>query len=169
LLRAAEAARTLNEAVCSLNEVDREQLDKLAAHDTLLQREKRLRGSTEPFQTDELQWTVFLLDRLFNIAVGKVPPLMVGAAALRNERGRKPKTVNNPSFHEFVWLLLSGAASAGGELTLDQNFKKGTLADALNILRKHLPIGVIPNALPFGTIQKIKTAHSKYRCLPDGL
>ena len=112
---------------------------------------------------------MFLLDHLFSTAVGEVLLPMAGVATLRKKRGKKPGTVNNPAFHDFVLSLLSGAADAGGELTLDQNFKKGTLADALNILRPHLPRGVIPNALPFGTIQKIKSAHAKYQRLPDKL
>lgn len=169
LIKAAKAAQTLNEAVCSLRKEDRNWLEELVARDPLVSEERRLRGSTKPFETDELQWTVFLLDRLFSTAVGEVPPLMAGVATLRKKRGKKPGTVNNPEFHDFVWSLLSGAADAGGEFTLDKNAEKGTLIDALNILRPHLPRGVIPNALPLGTIQKIKTSHAKYQGLPDRL
>ena len=81
---------TLNEAVCSLNKVDREWVDRLVAHDLKLYQEKRrLGGSTEPFQKDELQQTVIKLDHLFSTAVGKVQPPMAGVATLPTKPGRK--------------------------------------------------------------------------------
>ena len=57
---------------------------------------------------------------------------------------------------ELVFSLLSAADGARGEFTLDKNRGTGTLLRALELLRPHLPKGLVPNALPIGTIQKLK-------------
>ena len=58
---------------------------------------------------------------------------------------------------ELVFSLYSAAEETGGELTFDKNKQKGTLVEVLELLRDHLPTGLVPNALPLGTIQKLKT------------
>jgi hypothetical protein len=62
---------------------------------------------------------------------------------------------------ELVFDLLSAARGNYGEFTLDKNRQSGTLLKALDILRPHLPKGLVPNALPVGTIQKLKTEFSR--------
>ena len=167
LIKAAEAAQTLNEAVCSLNKVDRKWVDELVAHDPRLCYEERLLRSTEGFQTDQLHRTVFLLDYLFNTVIGKSPPILSGTARLSMVSGPKKGTVKNPTFHNFVWSLLTGTAEFGGRLSLNKNRneKEGTLVRALDILRDYLPSGVIPYDLrPHrSTLQRIRTEHSKAR------
>ncbi len=71
LIKAAKAARNLNEAVCSLKKTDRTWVDSIAARHPRLSQEERLRGATEPFQTNELNQTVWLLAFLFSTAIGK--------------------------------------------------------------------------------------------------
>ena len=159
LTKAAQAARTLNEAVCSLSKKQRKRLDKLIAQDMRLYDEQRL------FETVALHQTVFLLDYLFSTVSGKSPPLMAGIAQLPRGQGRKKHAVGSPIFDDFVFRLLVCVAEAGGELTLNPNDEKGTLLDALEALRPHLPSGLIRNALPCGTLQKIKTQHAKARRL----
>jgi len=161
LVQAAQAARALDEAVCSLNKEDREWVDRLVANHAWLAQEERLRDSTEPFQINELHRTVWLLSFLFNTAVGRSSPVLAGTATLHNQRGRRRGTVKDMTFEVFVRHLLLSAAEAGGDLTLDKNFKKGTLIDALNILRPYIPKGVVPNVLPLGTLQRIKTKYFK--------
>lgn len=157
LFKAAEAARTFNEAICSLNKDDHEWVESL-----------RTRRPYEEFPHEFVR-LASALDDLFSIAIGKVNRTMVGTAMLRQKKGRAKGTVNDAMFELFIRNILHCTANAGGELTFDKNFEKGTLKDVLNILRPHLPRGVVPNALPYGTIQKIKTELLKDRRLFPGL
>ena len=148
LNKAARAARTLNEAVCSLDEAERKGLDELVSRDPGLSQDVRLRGATGEFEVDELQQTVRLLDELFSIASGKAPPLLAGAARLSTRRGKKRGDVKNMPYNRFVQGLLSLTAEAGGTLTLDKNKyydeSGGALVAALKTLRPYVPEKVIP-------------------------
>jgi hypothetical protein len=64
--------------------------------------------------------------------------------------------IKDQSLREIVFGLLSAADEARGEFTLNPKRESGTLLDALNVLRPHLPKGLVPNALPIGTIKKLK-------------
>ena len=61
----------------------------------------------------------------------------------------------------FTLSLLWEMRFAGGKLTLDKNLRKGTLADALNLLRPYLPPRFIPKELPFSTLARIKSLDQK--------
>jgi len=50
-----------------------------------------------------------------------------------------------PTIQPLIWVQ-----------TLDHINEKGSLIDAINILREHLPKGTVPNKLPLGTLKKIK-------------
>ena len=108
---------------------------------------------------------MWLLACLFSNAAGEVPPFMAGTDRLPFKQGRRWGIINDVTFDSFVWHLLGSAAEAGGTLTLDKNFKKGTLIDALAILRPYLPRDVIPYDLHphLSTLQRIKTKHTKAR------
>lgn len=71
------------------------------------------------------------------------------------------------SFNCFVLRLLWDAQASGGVLSLDKNFGKGTLVDALNLLRPHLPPKLIPKALPLSTLAKIKALDKKIGPHPE--
>jgi hypothetical protein len=126
-----------------------------------LSQEQRLRGLKKTFQVNELDQTVWLLAFLFSTAIGKPLPPMPGITGLRGKQGRSKGSVNDTVFQEFVFRILVYAAADGGDLKIDKNYQKGSLITALEILRPHLPKGVIPNGLPFGTLQKIRTNHLK--------
>ncbi len=111
----------------------------------------------------EFMLMVSRVDELFSTAIGKSLPTMPGTAALRNKRGRRKRAIKDPSFESFIRRILLFTAEYGGELTFDKNYKKGTLIDVLELLRSHLPKGVVPNVLQYGTIQKIKTKFQKDR------
>ena len=180
LKKAAEAALALNKAFGSLTKADREWVENLLNQEPSHYRE-RLNGREpaefsfflhdvpEPLRS--LSQTVFLVARLLSTAVGKVPPLMVGVDKLPVKRGRQKGSVENPTFHHLVEHLLIAASLWGGRLTLDKNFGTGTLLEALDRLRLHLPRGVIPSDLAphLATLQRIKTAHEKFQRLPDRL
>jgi hypothetical protein len=152
LLKAAEAARTLNEAFCSLNKDDREWVERLMARNHRYAELPR-----------EFMQMVSQIDDLFSTAIGKTFPIMPGTAALRDKRGRRKRSIKDTTFEVFIRHILLFTAEYGGELTFDKNFQKGTLIDVLELLRPHLPKGVVPNVLPYGTIQKIKTKFLKNR------
>lgn len=152
LLKAADAASTLNEALGSLNKVDREWIERLLALEPWS--EGRLRSLSE---------TVWLLAFLFSSAIGGSIPEVSGKAVLREKSGRRKGTVKDMMFEVFIHHILVHVTEASGELTFDKNAGTGTLVDALNIFRLCLPKGFVPNALPLSTIQKLKTKHSKFR------
>lgn len=151
LSQAADAARALQAAVCNLSNHDREWLQGFACYD--------VPHVQELLRT--LPRTTSRLATLLGTAIGRYSPSDHIVPAGPKKRGRKQGTVNDPAFHRIVDGVLLCVFVAGGELTLDKNFKTGTLIEVLNVLRPYLPKGVIPNVLPLGTIQKIKTAFSK--------
>jgi hypothetical protein len=178
LKRAAEAARKLHQELNSLTKADGEWLQSL-----LLQEPEHVQRQLigrhpgyvdplhEPTALDGLSITVFDLTALVVAAAGQVPPRVLGRARSSFKPGRRKGTVNDPTFHNFVASLLIAASAFGGFFTLDKNFKKGTLLEALDALRPYLPRGVIPYNLEphLATLQRIKTAHEKYRRSPNNL
>jgi hypothetical protein len=147
MAQAAKAARALEDAVRRLNKCDHDWIQRILAQEP---------GPTQE-RLREFPLTVELLASLLDKSIGSRLPVHSLATPRRKKNGRTLGSVNDATFHDFVWYLLLSVELTGGELTLDKNAKKGTLADSLNLLRQHLPKGVVPNALPFGTLQKIKT------------
>lgn len=77
------------------------------------------------------------------------------------------------SLARFTLRLLWDVEANGGVLTLDKIRKKGTMLEALNLLRSHLPPGFVPNAPPLTTLERIKALATKaldqkYPLRPDG-
>jgi hypothetical protein len=162
LLRAAKAARVLSDAISGLNPEDRTWVDNIVKQHPWLQGDRqRLKAVTEPFEVDGLEQTVRLLTLLFNAAIGKDLWGIPRKGAVRGKSGRRKGAVGDVMFNQLVHDILCAATENGGDLTIDKNIQTGTLVDALNTLRPYLPKGVVPNALPFSTLQKIKTAHGK--------
>jgi hypothetical protein len=147
LVQAATAARNLHEATSRMNKTE---LDWL----------KRLSEQERSFIVEwcrDLPSAARAFSYLFSVAIGRP----TGSVPSTQKRGRREGTVSDKTFQDFVWDLLLAASVAGGDFTLDKNFKKGSLIDALDILRPYLPKGVMPNVLPLGTIQRIKTKFSQ--------
>ena len=151
LMKVAKAARMLHEAQLKLGKRDR------ACVKRVLEREPAVFED----QFERLPQTAWQLDFIFSTATGT--SMRSGSERPPTNRGRKRGSVSNRSFQKLVRDLLLAAFAAGGKLTLDKNSGKGTLIEALNILRDHLPPRLVPNALPFGTIQKIKIRFNQSR------
>jgi hypothetical protein len=66
------------------------------------------------------------------------------------------------SLARFTLLLLWDVRAAGGSLTLDKNARKGTLIDALNLLRPHLPPGFFQSGLSVSMLAAAKRLANKY-------
>jgi hypothetical protein len=157
LVRAADAARILNEALASLNNEDREWIEELLAeHPEYSDVEA---ADAVASLRERASWLV----GLFSVAIGKSP----GGGVRPTQRGRRPGTVENVIFQEFVFDLLSTAGASGGHVTFDKNYETGTLVDAIKVLTPHLPKDVVPKNLSksMGTIQRIVTKYRKL--LPD--
>jgi hypothetical protein len=73
------------------------------------------------------------------------------------EKGRPSCLQSGPgSLSEFTLHLLWDVRDAGGHLTFEKNAGRGTLKQALELLRPHLPPNFIPNAMPLSTLWYIK-------------
>jgi hypothetical protein len=163
LVKAAEAARALNEAVCSLKKGDREWVNMIADKHPSFSQEERIRGTTEPFQINELNLTVWLLASLFNFAINQSSPIVPGVVGVPGRRSKKSGIGKDMMFEFFLVRILTATTEAGGGLSFNKNDGTGTLVNALGILRPHLPRGVIPLALRLSAIQQIKTKQTKSR------
>jgi hypothetical protein len=139
LVKAAKAARTLQEAFYRLNKHDREWVDNMLSSQMQFERG----------EIHHLETTILNLAMVFSVATGRPPPLPPHLG--------RPLGIKDQMFRELVFSLLSAAVDSHGKFTLDKNSQSGTLLKALNILRPHLPKGLVPAALPVGTIQKLKT------------
>jgi hypothetical protein len=147
LLKAARASTTLQKEFYRLSQEDRDWLENIRS--TSLFRE---------FRGIPVQKAIMELELVFNHAIGK--------PSRRRELPRKWQLlqagVKDQMLRELVFSLLRAARDNYGEFTLDKNSPpKGSLLQALDILRPHLPKGLVPNALPAATIQTLKTEFSR--------
>jgi hypothetical protein len=109
-------------------------------------------------EIQNLEHTVHNIAIVFGAAAGKPapdPPVKTFRRRLK---------VKDQVLVELVFDLRILAEEFGGEFTLDKDReadRPGSLVEALELLRDHLPEGIVPNALPLGTIQKIASACSQ--------
>ena len=75
----------------------------------------------------------------------------------------------NLAFRELVrWLRLVAEEWCGGKFTFDMNYEeKSSLTQALEILRRYFPQGVVPDPLPLSTIERIISNPVNYNGFPD--
>jgi hypothetical protein len=145
LVKAARAATTLQKEFYRLSQQDRERVGYLR--------------SSSGFSKTSLGLAITELAIVFNHAIGRRSQNLAVPRVFRQRQDRF--RVKDQMLRELVFSLLGAARDHYGEFTLDKNYQSGTLLQALNILRPHLPKGLVPNALPFGTIQKLKTEFSR--------
>jgi hypothetical protein len=144
LIKVAKAARSLHEAQLLLGAGDRALVAQILKHERAVLDQ----------QFESLPRTAWQLDFIFSTVMGTSSNVENGRPPGR--RGRKPGTVHNEAFQKLVRDLLLAAFAVRGKFTLYATHERGTLVEALNILRGCLPLGLVPEKLPFGTIQKIK-------------
>jgi hypothetical protein len=138
-------------------------VNMIADNHPSLSQEGRIRGTTGLFQINELNLTVWLLATLFNFAINQPSPIVPGEVRVPDRKSRKSGIGKDMMFEFFLVRILTATAEAGGRLLFNKNDGKGTLIKVLDILRPHLPKGVIPAAPTFWVIQKIKTRQAKSR------
>jgi hypothetical protein len=145
LVRVAEAARTLHQELGKLDPIDRNWIERL--------------WRRTPWYKDwllDVPETVFRVAHMLSSAAGMSPPRATGVAAPPHQKSDRDRTRKDVMFLDFVRRLKLVVSESGGELALDQNYDKGTLIDALDLLKPHLPKGVVPDRLPLGTLKKLK-------------
>ena len=152
LLDAAQAARTLCKAFGKLNKQDREWVEGLLAKDL------RYGGGSW-----ELPLTLWRIAHLFSTAIGKSLPGATVQAASPKKPGSRQRTVKYPTFENFLTHLYVDVAETGGQLTFTEATRTGTVFAALDILRRHLPEGVVPKDEDLiWTIRKIKNNYRNF-------
>jgi hypothetical protein len=145
LVDAANAAHTLHMALAKLSPLHLKWIEHF-----------RRRTHRYNELLNELPETTYRLAHLLRSAAGKAPPRapdQPAPAKQKSTRNRSPKDV---LFQDFVRRLHLFVEDSGGQLSLDHMHKKGSLVEALTILRPFLPKGLIPDELPIGTLRKIK-------------
>jgi hypothetical protein len=145
LHKAAEATRALRKAFDSLPKADRGWVENIHAQSLFC-------GS------HDLDTMILDLSITFNHAVGKPAPVPRKSLKHNEAFGVRPLSVRDQMFREVVIGLLTAATENHGKPTLDANCKTGRLIEALDLLRDHLPQGLVPEPddLPAGTIQRIR-------------
>jgi hypothetical protein len=151
LIEATQAARTLYKAFSKLNQQDRDWVESLFTRNAWY-------GGKLP----ELPLTVWRIAHLFSTATGKSLRGGGAQAISRKKPDWRQRTVKDVTFENFLSHLLVDVAESGGELTFTKEGGTGTLIVALDILRPHLPDGVVPEDLSLGTIQKVKTNYGNF-------
>jgi hypothetical protein len=155
LLAAQSAARTLNEAFGSLENDDQRMLMRLLGHKPLF----------NPHENQWLELTLMVnsLATLFALSVGMSGPSAIpGEDRLRSKAGRRKRTSNNPQFQRLIEQLRMLATWAGGRFRFDKNYpERSNLLQALDLLRPHLPRGVIPNHIGLTNVQTIITRQNR--------
>jgi hypothetical protein len=158
LRTAQSAAQKLNEALGSLENDDQRRLMRLLDHKPLF--------SPHENQWVELTLMVNSLAALFALSVGTSgPSSMPGTDRLPVGAGRRRGTSNNPAFQRLIEYLRMLASWAGGEFRLDKNYpERSNLIEALDLLRPHLPDGLIPETdekTSYSTVQNLVTRQNK--------
>jgi hypothetical protein len=150
LKKAAKAVRMLQEAQLEFDDADRALIWRIL--------------ETKPVEFDEqfkrLSQTTSQLDSIFNSILGTSKRPDKGGPPRSRGRKRGSVSVHNRALQKLVRELSLAALAARGNFTIDKNFKKGSLIDALNALRKYLPARLVPIVLP-GTIQKFATGFNQ--------
>jgi hypothetical protein len=138
----------LRKAFGKLNKRDRDWVEGLSANDPRYGGELR-----------ELPLTLWRIAHLFSTAIGKSLPGATVQAASPKKPDSRQRTVKYATFENFLTHLLVDVAETGGQLTFTGASRTGTLFAALDILRRHLPEGVVPKDedLPLGIIKKVRS------------
>jgi hypothetical protein len=145
LKRAAKAARDLQNNFEYMGKEDRDWLENIL----------RSQMQFEDGKINHLDLTITNLAILFSEAIGGPPPFPRIVRIMFPKR--IPPNVRDQFLRVLVFGLLSAARDSRGHFTFDKNPGSGTLAQALNLIRRYLPEGLVPDPLPFSTIQRLKT------------
>jgi hypothetical protein len=108
-----------------------------------------------------LRQTAYQLALLFSLVTGQPHPRYPHQAPLQRKRGksqggRRPGSIKDSIFQDFVFELWTSTKVAGGKLSFEKNTPKGELIEAMRRLAPYLPDRFVPKALSGSTLQKLK-------------
>jgi hypothetical protein len=108
-----------------------------------------------------LRKTAYQIALLFSLLTGKPNPrypheTLKPRKKGRRAGGRRPGSVKDPIFQDFICDLWISTNAARGKLSFEKNTPRGTVFGAIKLLSPHLPEGFAPKALPASTVQKLK-------------
>jgi hypothetical protein len=145
LERIAEAARVLNQELGRLDPLSTQWVEGL------------LRRT--PWYNEWLRdapVTVFRLAHLFSGAAGMSPPRPPEVGPPAHQKSSRDKTREHVMFLDFARRLKMVASESGGRLGVNHTSQRGTLVEAINLLKPHLPVGVVPDKFPFSAYKKTR-------------
>jgi hypothetical protein len=86
------------------------------------------------------------------------PPRPPGVDPPKHQKSNRDKTRADVMFLDFLHRLNMVASESGGKLSVDPAYRRGTLVNAVDLLKPHLPVGVVPDNFPFSAFKKTKGA-----------
>jgi hypothetical protein len=141
VIEAAKAAGVLDRKFSRVKQPDREWVEKFKTdHGVVF-----AAGEIGDVATTITNVAILLHDALGKSYRPSLPRQM------RVNKGR----VNDQRLRDLVFGLLSAASANGGRFTFNKNSTSGTLAVALDRLRRHLPPQLVPNPLHATTVQRL--------------
>ena len=146
LTYAADAARTLQKEFFRIKKDDLDWIETI--------RQSQMQFAASGIENTGVAITN--LSMILNAAVGRRSPLPQWLE-------KKALKTKDQILRELVFSLLAATKDTGGKLTFNKNSEAGSLAKALELLRGHLPKGLVPEPLPAATIQKLKADFSRFR------
>jgi hypothetical protein len=148
LERVAEAARTLHQEFGKLDPLGTKWVERLS---------RRTPWYNEWLR--DVPETAFRLAHLLSSTAGMSPPRPLGVARPKHQKSNRDKTRADVMFLDFLLRLKKVASESGGKLGVDPAHPRGGyLVDAVDLLKPHLPVGVVPDKFPFSALKKAKGA-----------
>jgi hypothetical protein len=154
------SALALQETLWDLNRREAEFIDKM-----LYSKSAFLLNRISADGTAGLREIAHQLALLFSLLSGKAAPRWPSEGPVRRRRGkspggRRPGSITNSIFQDFVTQLWISTRVAGGKLSLAKSpvsgKPQGSLLKAIEMLKPYLPDGLVPNVLPARTLEKIR-------------
>jgi hypothetical protein len=145
LERVAEAARTLHQEFGRLDSLGTKWVERL--------------WRRTPWYNEWLRdvpETAFRLAHLLSSAAGMSPPRPPGGTPPKHQKSNRDKTRADVMFLDFLHRLKTVASESGGNLSVDPAHQRGTLVDAVDLLKPRLPVGFVPDKFPFSAFKKTK-------------
>jgi hypothetical protein len=153
LTEAADAARRLQDTFYRMNQRDRDWVEHV----------KQSQLQFVVWKIDDLGSAIWQIVLLLDAALGRLAPVPPHIAKMNAKLVGELPEIRDRKLRELVFGLLAAASDANGKLTFNMNKESGTLADALRLLRDHLPEGLVADPLLSRTIQRVKTAFFRAR------
>ena|ERR1035437_7595912 len=149
LIQAAKAARTLQQNFFYMNKQDRHWVENI----------KRSQMQFVAGEIQHLESTILNVAMVFRAAIGRPSPLPRHSERFLEKLlpKRVPPKIKDQILRELVFGLLGAAEETGGHFSFEKTSVSGTLARALDLLRDHLPVGLVPDPLLGTTIQRLKS------------